>query len=47
VASMEEVEVSTEAEAVMEAAVTASSIQSPQTRAMIRRRTHAHKKYEA
>src|SRR5580692_2735472 len=47
VASMEEAEVSTEAEAVMEAAVTASSIQPPQTRAMIRRRTHAHEKYEA
>ena len=47
VASMEEVEVSTEAEAVMEAAVTGSSIQLPQTRVMIRRRTHAHKKHEA
>ncbi|HVR27691.1 MAG TPA: hypothetical protein VMU26_30720, partial [Candidatus Polarisedimenticolia bacterium] len=45
-ASMEAAEVSTGAEAVMEA-VTASSIQLPQTRAMIRRRTHAHKKYEA
>ena len=42
VASMEEVEVSTEAEAVMEAAVVGSSIQLPQTRVMIRRRTHAH-----
>ena len=47
VASMEEVGVSTEAEAVMEAAVIGSSIQLPQTRVMIRRRTHAHKKYEA
>jgi hypothetical protein len=44
VASMEEAGVSTEAEAVMEEAVTASSIQLPQTRAMIRRRTHAHEK---
>ena len=47
VASMEEVEVSTEAEAVMEAAVVGSSIQLPQTRVMIRRGTHAQKKYEA
>ena len=47
VASMEEVEASTEPEAVMEAAVVGSSIELPQTRVMIRRRTHAHKKYEA
>jgi hypothetical protein len=47
VASMEEVEVSTEAEAVMGAAVIGSSIQLPQTRVMIRRRNHAHEKYEA
>jgi hypothetical protein len=42
-----EVEVSTEAEAAMEEAVTGNSIQLLQTKLTIWRGTHAHEKYEA